>query len=333
MNFDHYIAVDWSMATMAIARLTGVAERMSIVEQPTSMTELKMYLKSLKGSKILTIEESNHAQWFYVEISAHVDKLIICDPHRNHLLSDGPKNDKVDASKLVQLLKAGLLKEVFHSTDDIIYLRKLSSHYQDFVRAGVMAKNQRSALFRSYGLCHKQAKFNGNHAIEDFVLSRLDEQIALFEKSKEDYETKFKEVGKKIPSIKLLKSIPGVGDIHAVELLAQIVDVKRFSSIGHLYSYAGLIRHEKMSGGRHYGNRKPRYSRELKRVVKMIAYIAVVRGAENKLAEYYRHLLEKGMAEHDARHACSRKVIAYVYGILKTERKLDQSKFKSLKVV
>lgn len=324
-QYDHYIAVDWSMTTMAISKLTATAERMTTAEYPSSIEDLKVYLKSLKGSKILTIEESNNSQWIYVETREHVDRLLICDPYRNRLLSDGPKTDKIDATKLVRLLKADLLKEVFHTTDQIIYLRKLVSHYQDVIRAGVMVKNQRSAMFRSYGLNHKQDKFEGDHALEEFVVGRLDAQIELYEKSKDEYEKKFKEAVKQLPSAKRLKSIPGVGDIQAVALLASIIDPKRFPSLGHLYSYAGLIRHEKMSGGRSYGKRKPRYSRELKRVIKMVTFIAI-RG-DNKLSKYHQHLLGKGMAAHNARHAVSRKIAAYVYGVLKSERNLDSSKF------
>ena len=50
------------------------------------------------------------------------NRFVICDPRRNKLLSEGPKTDKIDAAKLVQLLKAGLVKEVYHSTDKYINL-------------------------------------------------------------------------------------------------------------------------------------------------------------------------------------------------------------------
>ena len=81
---------------------------------------------------------------------------MVCDPYRNHLLSDGPKNDRIDAEKLVKLLRAGLLKPVFHSGDALHSLRKIVSGYEDVVKAGVRQKNQRSALFRAVGLSKKE---------------------------------------------------------------------------------------------------------------------------------------------------------------------------------
>ncbi len=76
---------------------------------------------------------------------------MICDPLRNRLLSEGPKTDKIDASKLVQLLKANLVKEVYHSTDRFLYLRRIVSGYEDLVKAGVRLKNQRFALLQACG--------------------------------------------------------------------------------------------------------------------------------------------------------------------------------------
>ena len=78
-------------------------------------------------------------------------KIVICDPYRNRLLSEGAKTDKIDASKLAQLLKAGLMKEVYHSCDKFLYIRRVVSGYEDLVKAGVRLKNQRCALLRACG--------------------------------------------------------------------------------------------------------------------------------------------------------------------------------------
>ncbi len=108
--YDHYIAIDWSIINMAIARMTKKSNKITVIDVPSDIAELKVYLKNLKGTKILTIEETTTAQWLYTELKEYVDKILICDPLRNRLLSEGPKTDKIDASKLVQLLKANLVK-------------------------------------------------------------------------------------------------------------------------------------------------------------------------------------------------------------------------------
>jgi len=87
--FDHYIAVDWSVKNMAIARMTKKSNKITAIDVPSDISELHVYLKNLEGSKILTIEETTTSQWLYTELKDYANKIIICDPTRNRLLDDG----------------------------------------------------------------------------------------------------------------------------------------------------------------------------------------------------------------------------------------------------
>jgi len=149
--YDHYIAIDWAAKNMAIARMTKKSNKITAIDVPSDIVELQFYLKNLKGTKILAVEETTTSQWLYTELKDYVDKLLICDPYRNSLLKEGPKTDKIDATKLVQLLRANLMKEVFHSTDKFIYLRRIVSGYEDLVKSGVRLKNQRYSMLRVCG--------------------------------------------------------------------------------------------------------------------------------------------------------------------------------------
>lgn len=144
--YDHYIGVDWSIRNMAIARMTGKSNKISVVDVASDVGELQIYLRQLRGSKVLTLEETTTSQWLYTELKGEVDRLVICDPVRNHLLSEGAKTDKIDATKLVQLLRSNLLKEVYHSGEKFLEMRRLVSGYEDVVKAGVRLKNQRYSL-------------------------------------------------------------------------------------------------------------------------------------------------------------------------------------------
>ncbi|MGD8780372.1 MAG: transposase [Ignavibacteria bacterium] len=98
-----------------------------------NLKKIKKQLKEIRGKKILTIEETTTTHWLYVELKEYVEKILICDPYRNSLLSEVPKNDKIDARKLCQLLRSGMLKEVYHSLDEDYKIRKLESAYEDIV--------------------------------------------------------------------------------------------------------------------------------------------------------------------------------------------------------
>jgi len=320
--FDHYIAVDWSQKTMAIARMTKSSGKVTVVEVPADIKELKFYLSRLKGTKVLAFEESGPAQWLYTELRGLVDELIVCDPYRNHLLKDGPKTDKIDATKLCQLLKAGLLKPVFHTGEEMIYLRKIVSGYIDVVKAGVRVQNQRKALFRSNGGSDESVLA---HASERFVLEGIDRGIESYRTEKSRYESEFEKIYKKYQSVHLLMSLPGVAEINAVKIAATVVEAKRFPSSGHFLSYCGLIKLERMSGGKSYGRRYSRYSRLLKGVFQNAALASLNDKKQPAMREYYNHLLsEKKYLEGPAKNAVARRLATLSLGILKTGKNLTQ---------
>ena len=315
--YDHYIAIDWSIKNMAVARMTKKSNKITAIDVPSDIAELKVYLKSLKGTKILTIEETTTTQWLYAELKECVDKILICDPLRNRLLTEGPKTDKIDASKLVQLLKANLIKEVYHSTDKFLYLRRLISGYEDLIKSGVRLKNQRHALLRT---CGKDKGSKPEFQGDQFVLECLDRQIEAYVKEKKGYEEEFKRLARKYPEIKQQKSLPGIGDINAVKIVSRIVTPYRFINNGHYLSYVGLIKLDRISGGRSYGKKAPRFCRQLKSVYKSGVLAAI--GGNNPINDYYEYLIkEKGYPEYNARHKACRRLAILSLGVFKSGKK------------
>lgn len=315
-QYDHYIAVDWAKSNMAIARMTMKSNKVIVIEQASDVLELKTYLSQLKGSKILTIEETTTTQWLYTQLAEDVDRLIVCDPYRNHLLCEGAKTDKIDAIKLVQLLRAGLLKEVYHSWNERIYLRKIVSGYEDLVKSGVRLKNQRKSLIGAVGKSATRGVKLDNFE-EQFVLRHLEEQIVHYEEDKKSYEQEFMRIGKRIKAIRLQKSLPGIGLINAVKIVARVVEAKRFASKGDYLSYCGLIKLDRVSGGRSYGKKNPRHCPCLKSVYKTAA-LAATESSGNPLKSYYHHLMnERNYPDYQARHAVARRIAILSYGILK----------------
>jgi transposase len=316
-EYDHYIAIDWSLKNMAIAHMSCRDSKPRIFERPAELKELKAYLATLKGRTIVTLEESGTAHWLYLELFDYAERILICDPFHNRWLCHGPKTDKIDAGKLCELLRAGLLKEVFHSDSTLYDLRSLVSAYEDVVKAGVRAQNQKKAV----ELGHRE---EGKSAT--FIEEILQENIDLYRRSKEQYEKRFHDFAKRNKLVRFQREIPGIGTIGAIKILSCVVDARRFSCVGKYFSYCGLVKHEKQSGGRNYGWRKPRYSHCLKSVYKTAA-ITAIRG-ENPIREYYDHLMAQGVAEHNARHAVARYIARTSYGMLKSSTRYEPYRWR-----
>jgi transposase len=329
-SYDHYMALDWSEKNMAIARMGKKDIEPKVIDVPSDIKELKIYLANLKGKKILTIEETTTSQWLYVELHDYANKIFICDPYRNRLLSDGPKNDKIDAGKLCKLLKNGMMKEVYHSTDEMYELRKLVSYYDDEVRAGVRLLNQKSALYRAENKTWKKQEELEGSRVNKFIVAQLDEKIESYQERHKSYEKEFDRISKKNKVLRSLKSIPGLGPISSVTILSIVIDGRRFKSSNHYLSYCGLVKHEKLSGGKSYGRRLPRYSRRLKGVY--VSAAVRVASTENALREYYEYLLnEKKLPVYNAKNALARYIAKISLGIIKSGEKYKPYKWRENK--
>jgi transposase len=322
--YDYYIAIDWSSTIMSIGwirnnSINPVVKR----DLPAKLKVIKDNLKELKGKKILTIEETTGAQWLYVELKDYVDKIIICNPYRNALLKDGPKNDPKDAGDLCRLLRSGLLKEVYHSTDENYKIRKFFSAYNDLVKAGVRAKNQLSAIYRSYGLNHKKDKLNiKDDPYINFMIEDKLKAISLYTEEKKKYEKLFREIMKSNKTIKNLKAVRGIGLINAVKIFSVVIDATRFETKYQYWAYCGLVKYKMESGQRNYGKKNTQYSRMLKEAYKT-AVLAALWG-KNDINEYYHSLLAEGYPEKLAMNQICRYISLSTLAMMKhgTEYKL-----------
>lgn len=324
-GYDHYIGVDWSIKNMAIARMTGKSNKITVIDVPSDVKEIQVYLGSLRGSKAMTIEETSTSQWLFTELKDHVDRLIICDPSRNRLLSEGAKTDKNDASKLVQLLRSNMLKEVYHSSERFLSLRRMVSGYEDLVQACVRLKNQRYALLRSCGLTGGERTSPTLAVGEDqLVLTSIEKRLSSYEEEKKLYESTFRKLMVAHPEIRHQSGLPGIGLIGAVKIVARVVSPQRFATVGHYLSYAGLIKLERTSGGVTYGRKNSRYCRGLKSVYKTGVITAM--DGDNPIGKYYRYLIqEKAYPEYQARHKAARYLATLSWGVFKSG-KLYQEK-------
>ena len=114
MDSKKYIGMDVHQATISVAVRDAVGKLVmeSIVE--TKAATILQFIQGIHGSIWVTFEEGTSAAWLYDLLQPHVAQVVVCDPRRNALLKAGNKNDRVDARKLSDLLRVGLLTPVYH---------------------------------------------------------------------------------------------------------------------------------------------------------------------------------------------------------------------------
>jgi len=87
------------------------------------------FIQGLRGNLWVTFEEGTSAAWLYDLLKPRGTKVVVCDPRKNALLKAGNKNDRVDARKLSDLLRAGLPTPVYQGESGVRTLRELSRSY------------------------------------------------------------------------------------------------------------------------------------------------------------------------------------------------------------
>jgi transposase len=160
------------------------------------------------------------------------------------------KDDRVDARTLAQLLRADLLPEAWIAPAPVRELRVLLRHRVVLVRLGTSAKNRIHAVLADHGLDREQGLWSGPG--RDWLAglklpsaSRLivDDHLALIDSLAGPIaaaEAQIAARAKPDPRVKVLTALPGVGQLTAMTLLAEIGDITRFGSARKLCAWAGL---------------------------------------------------------------------------------------------
>jgi transposase len=178
------------------------------------------------------------------------------DPHLVHPLrckaiaSARLKNDKVDAAILAQLLRADLLPEAWIAPPPVRQLRTLLRHRASMVRLGTQLRNRIHAVAADHGYDRTGSYWTGpgrgwlaeldlpavSRGIITDCLAVIDGLAPLIER----LDGELHQHAKADPRVKVLTTLPGVGEFTALVILAETGDITRFASSRKLASWAGL---------------------------------------------------------------------------------------------
>lgn len=334
-----YIGLDAHISSCSFHVLDGHGKSLDWREMPTNGAMLIKYLKEIEGEKTLCFEETGLSRWLYGLLHREVDKLIVCDPVKNRYLSQGPKKDPIDAKKLAELLRGNFLHPVYHGIDAREELRDLVYGYLALIQDFVRLKNRYKAIFRSQGINQKGAAVYGDESfLKDikkgharFVGQRVYDIIRVFEEKRKEYVKELAKQQRKFPEIRLLKTIPGIGVIQACKIAAIVVTPDRFENKYKFYSYCGLVKHDKESGGQSYGKRCAHSNRTLKGVFRTAGQ-TVLRG-QSGLRKHYDRLMSKGCHADDAYNSVCRKVASLSLAVWKTGEKYRDDFINTQKLI
>ena len=243
-------------AEVAVHEDGGGLRRLGRVE----ISQLREFAASL-GPTDHVVLESTAMTWAIAELLAeHAGRVTVSNPMRTRAIASAKvKTDKIDAKVLAQLGAADFLPEVWAPDEATRALRRRIAHRSSLVRQRTRLRNQIHAVltrnliqapvtdvFGQGGRrwlaelalpAHEREAVDSNLRLHD----ALDGEVALVERG-------LAEQALADPGVRRLMTIPGVGAITALALVAVIGDVTRFAGPRHLVGYLGLDPRVRQSG-------------------------------------------------------------------------------------
>jgi transposase len=351
MNDAKYIGLDVHQATISVAVRDSDGKLVMEAILETKAETILQFVHGLRGSLHVTFEEGACAAWLHDLLKPHVTQALVCDPRKNALLKVGNKNDRIDARKLAELLRANLLSSVFHEDTGLRAVKELARSYltitKDLTRVMVRLK----ALYRSWAIpCASKQVYAPRHRAE--WLAKINEagvrrraelyyqQLDALRSLQQQVKKELLMEGRKHGATKLLRQIPSIGPIRAVLLLALLQTPHRFRTKRQLWSYCGLALETRISGeyrmvhGQLQRSKKPvairglnkNHNHDLKNIFKGAAIRAAA--AEETFQEFYAALLAKGMKPPMARLTLARKIAAITLLVWKKGVRFDAEHLK-----
>jgi transposase len=239
MSQEKYIGMDVHQATISVAVMDSKGKLIMECILETRAATILEFIHGLRGTLAVTFEEGTSAAWLHDLLKPHVSKIVVCDPRKNALLTDGSKSDRIDARKLTELLRGNQLRPVYHGDHGLRTLRELGRSYLTLTQDLTRVMSRIKALYRSWAIpCSGTTVYGARHRSEWLAkipepgvrlrAERFYQQLDLLRSLHGEARRDFVAESHKYPAVKLLRQIPFIGPIRSALLVALLQTPHRF---------------------------------------------------------------------------------------------------------
>jgi len=201
------------------------------------------------------LEATRNWPFMYDLLHGHVQQVDLVHAKGVRAIANAAvKTDQIDASTLAHLARMNYIPKAYAASKEMRDLRQLLRHREWMVNQRSKAKNRIHAALAAYNLVSPVTDLFGV-AGREYLHEMMDKELRPSARQViEDHLAMIDHLGKRIHSLEksislnerqnhivnLLKSMPGVGRLIALIVLAEIGDISRFHSPKALCSWAGL---------------------------------------------------------------------------------------------
>jgi transposase len=304
-------------------------------------TALRRYFRQFRGQAVqVAVEACGFWPAFREVVEAQVERLVLVHPQRVKAIASAKlKNDRVDSATLAHLLRCDLLPESWKADGATQARRQQVRLRATLVRQRTRLKNQVHAVLHQRGLRSPVSDLFGRRGRQWLAQVKLPatgretvqtclRMIDHYSEEIQKQNLQLREKAKADPRVPRLMTIPGIGEVSAMLLLAEIGDIGRFADKQALCSYAGLVPRVRESAGKAARGRITRQGSPWLRWI-LVEAAQVATRSSPAARRYYARLLRR-KHQHVARVALARKLLCAVYALLHDGVEFAEEKFAAV---
>lgn len=332
-SYDYHIGVDYhkSYSHLVVQDSSGKTLRSGRVKNDRQ--SLGGFLERYRENSHAVVEATRNWMVIYDWLDDICDDVVLAHPLKVKAIADAKiKTDKIDATVLAHLLRADLVPEAWAPSERSRDLRVALRERMFYVRLRTMTKNRIVTVFDRYPEQTAQLKTLGDLFgkvgriqlsqvnVSEIDRIQIDRGLAFIgdidERIKQS-EATIRAMTKANPNVRLLKTIPGIGEFFARLIDAEIDDIARFRNPKKLAAYAGLVPSTYSSGGKTYHGKIIKQGNKWLRWAFVEAVTPAI-ASDPQLRAQYEHLKIRGT--NKARVAMARKLLTIAFQILRDQR-------------
>lgn len=280
------------------------------------------------------IENCRGHEWMVELLKQCGCDVVVGNTYAIKLISQSKKkDDKNDSRVLMELCARNYLPQCYQPTPEERLLRERLRWRTKLMRSRTQYKNVSHALMDKENKGRKiDSRKRRKIAAESAALNpdrqeRLARSLELVELLGDRLDTEdeeLEEIANSNPAVARLKTIPGVGDISALMLVAELGDVSRFKKARNVGSYLGLVpRLYASSDTRRLGSITKQGSGLMRRILVQDAWMAI--RISKKFREKYNSIMKR-RGKKVAAVAIARMIAEIAFRLLRDETVFDESK-------
>lgn len=236
------------------------------------------------------------------------------------------KTDSVDANTLCDLLRANLIAESYIPPKNVRLLREITRERRTFVSQTTQIKNKIHAILIKRGwklpfttLCKSAREWIREKTEETDLLLHYLDLLGYHEQKLTLIGDQIAKLADENKEAQLLMTIPGIAEIRAMDIIAEVGEIKRFATPNVFSSYAGLVPAIKQSGNTvRFGRLIQQSSKSLKGTLIETCWNIVRTKESNPLQEFYKKLVKK-KGKQKAICATARKLSCVIHAMLRKQ--------------